>query len=401
MEIKNKLFFLVASVIILVTIRNNKSNFENLLIRYIKFNRKNISIRISEKKLLLIINYIKSLKEGELKKNSYHKLNKPKISFISPVFNQANYLSTFISSVQRQKLKEYELIFIDDFSKDQSVKFIKEKKKEDQRIKLIKNRKNMGTLYSRYIGQKLAISIYSLFLDCDDIVLEDGIFNSYKHIKKYHLDIVQFLTVWQDINSIYLKTNIYKYSRIIYKPILSYIFYYDSNYHKGNELNYALWDKLVKTKILNKAFDFIGYNYIKKNIIIQNDLIVLFAIFQMANSYHYTNEIGYYYIRNNKNSTINSWNNKKIKTQIIISLFLSVEFLYEKTKDTYLDKYFCIFKIKSLFKIYNQLFYNLNNEEYCYIKNIIDKILNLDYLSNQDKLMLSNIELFILNMKKP
>lgn len=68
MEIKNKLFFLVASFIILVTIRNNKTNFENLLIRYIKFNRKNIRIRISGKKLLLIINYIKSLKEGELKK---------------------------------------------------------------------------------------------------------------------------------------------------------------------------------------------------------------------------------------------------------------------------------------------------------------------------------------------
>ena len=399
MEIKNKLFFLVASFIILVTIRNNKSNFENLLIRYIKFNRKNIRIRISGKKLLLIINYIKSLKEGELKKNSYHKLNKPKISFISPVFNQINDLSAFISSVQKQKLEDFELIFIDDFSQDQSAKFIEENKKEDTRIKLIKNKKNMGTLYSRYIGQKIAEGLYSIFLDCDDIVLEDGIFNSYKHIIKYNLDIVQFLTIWQDNNSIYLRTNIYKYNRIIYKPILSYIYYYDSNYHKGNELNYALWDKLVKTKIVNKAFNFIGDNYVKKKIIIHNDLIILFSLFQIANSYQYINEIGYFYIRNNKNSTVNSWENPKIKTELVKSLFLNVQFLYEKTKDTYLDKYFCIFKIQHYFKIYKNLFYNLGNEEYYYIKNIIDKILNLDYLSFKDKLILNSIELFILNMK--
>ena len=326
----------------------------------IKFNRKNITIKNQEEKLLSIINYVKSLKEENSKKISYKQLNKPKIAFISPVFNQENFLSTFISSIQKQKLKDYELIFIDDFSLDQSVPFIIGKIEEDKRIKLIKNKKNMGTIYSRYIGQKLAIAIYSIFL----------------------------------------KTNIYKYSRIIYKPILTYIYYYDANLHKGNELNYALWDKLVKTKIVNKAFNFIGDNYIKKKIIIHNDLIILFALFQMANSYQYIKEIGYYYIRNNKNSTVNSWNNPKIKPEIIKSLFLNIQFLYEKTKDTYLDKYFCIFKIQNYFKIYNQLFYNLNNEEYCYIKNIIDKILSLDYLSNQDKLILSNIELFILNMKK-
>ena len=118
-------------------------------------------------------------------------------------------------------------------------------------------------------------------------------------------------------------------------------------------MNYALWDKLVKTQTMNKAFKFIGDKYLRENIIIHNDLIILFAIFQMANSYHYINEIGYYYIRNNKNSTINSWYNEKIKSGIIHSLFLNIKFLYEKTNDTYLDKYFCIFKIQNYFKMYN------------------------------------------------
>ena len=165
-------------------------------------------------------------------------------------------------------------------------------------------------------------------------------------------------------------------------------------------MNYALWDKLVKTEIINKAFNFIGETYVKKNIIIHNDLIILYSLFQMANSYQYINEIGYFYIRNNNNSTINSWKKPQKRHEIINSLFINIQFLYEKTNDTYLDKKFYIYKIQQYFKIYNTLLIKLNNNEYYYIKNIIDKILNLNYISAQDKLMLTKIELFILNMKE-
>ena len=394
-----KLFVLLFHFI-LFKIKNNKSILENKLKRYIKINRKNLSTIIQEDKLLSILNNIKSLKEKNNKIIYNKEITDPKVSFISPVFNQLNYLYSFILSIQNQKMKDYELVFVDDFSIDKSVEFILGKKAEDERIKLIRNKKNMGALYSRYIGQKFAKTNYSIFLDCDDIVLEDGIFKSYNHIIKYNLDIVQFHTIWQEKNSIQLKYNIYKYKKIIYKPILQYIFYYDHNSQKGNELNYALWDKLVKTKIMNKAFNFIGETYIKKNIIINNDLIILYALFQMANSYQYINEIGYFYIRNNNNSTINSWNNPKKRNEIINSLFLNIQFLCEKSNDTYLDKKYCIFRIQNYFKLHNTFFIKLNNKEYYYIKKIIEKILNLNYISLEDKIILTKIELFILNMKE-
>ena len=391
--------FIIALNFILNIIQKNKYHFENELIRFIKFNRKNITIDYKEEKLLSIINYIKSIKEKKHKIISYNKITKKKIAFISPIFNQINYLSSFISSIQNQKLKEYELIFIDDFSMDNSSNFILDQKNRDNRIKLIKNKKNMGALYSRYIGQKIAQAEYCIFVDCDDIVLEDGIFQSYNHIIKYNLDIVQFLSIWQKGKIIYINTNYYKYNRIIYKPILSYIFYYNYKFDNENELNCLLWDKLVKTNIMNKAFEFIGHSYLKKNIIITNDIIVLFSIFQMANSYQHINTIGYFYIGNNPNSTINSYNDKTKKKKIINSFFLNIQFLFEKTKNTYFDKMYCIFRIKSYFNKFKNLFLNLNNKEYYYIKSIIDKILNLNYLSIQDKLILTKIELFILNMK--
>ena len=300
-----KLFIISLNVIINI-IKKNKYNFENELIRFIKFNRKNISIDYSEEKIFSIINYVKSIKEKEYKIISYNNTKKKKlVSFISTVFNQIDYLYCFISSIQNQKLKDYELIFIDDFSMDNSSKFILQQKNIDNRIKLIKNKENKGALYSRYIGQKFAQSQYCIFVDCDDIVLEDGIIQSYNHIIKYKLDIIQFLTIWQTGSDIYIRTKFYKYKRIIYKPILPYIFYYDYNSHKGNELNIVLWDKLLKTKIVNQAFEFIGYSYINKNIIINNDIIILFSIFQMSNSYQHIKSIGYFYIGNNPKSTIN------------------------------------------------------------------------------------------------
>ena len=51
----NRVFFFLFHAI-LFNIRNNKQNFENLLNRYIKFNRKNISIIIEDEKLLSIMN---------------------------------------------------------------------------------------------------------------------------------------------------------------------------------------------------------------------------------------------------------------------------------------------------------------------------------------------------------
>ena len=90
--------------------RYKKYAFENKLIGYIKINKKQIKIKDYEQKLFNAIKYVNSLKESK-HEISYKEIRKPKISFISTVFNQKNYLSNFIFSVQNQKLKEYELIF--------------------------------------------------------------------------------------------------------------------------------------------------------------------------------------------------------------------------------------------------------------------------------------------------
>ena len=372
---------LVILIIFLVTIpfRHNKYIFENKLIRYIKINKKQIKIKDYEQKLFNAIKFIK----------------KPKVSFISTVFNQENYLSNFIFSVQSQKLKEYELIFVDDFSSDNGIKIINKIKEKDERIKMIKNKKNMGTLYSRYIGELNSNSEFIIFIDCDDFVLENGIVNSYKFIKKINIDIVQFHTIWQDKNRIYISNFSYNYEKTLYQPYLSYIYYYNIKTKKGCEYNYALWNKLIKRKIVNKAFKWIGEKYLKDKIIIHNDLIILFSILKNANSYKYIDELGYYYYKSNKNSASSSWKNYKISNELIHGLFTNIKFLYEKTGNTYLDKYFCIFKVKNYFNQYNKLFKYLNNKELAYISKIFNKLISSDFIAKEDKLNILAIKTLI------
>ena len=183
-----KLFILIIFSLVTMPFKHKKYAFENKLIRYIKINKKQIKIKDYEQKLFNAIKYVYSLKESK-HEISYKAIKKPKVSFISTVFNQENYLSNFIFSVQSQKLKEYELIFVDDFSSDNGTKIINKIKEKDERIKMIKNKKNMGTLYSRYIGELNSNSEFIIFIDCDDFVLENGIANSYKFIKKINIDI--------------------------------------------------------------------------------------------------------------------------------------------------------------------------------------------------------------------
>ena len=324
----------------------------------------------------------------------YYKTNiVPKISFISTIFNQENYLLTFILSVQNQNLKRYELVFIDDFSKDNSTKVVNRIKKKDKRIKLIMNKRNKGTLYSRYIGEINAKANFIIFVDCDDIILKNGIFKAYNHIINYKLDIVQFLAVHQNNKNITVNFQYYKYKKIIFKPILSYIHYYNKN--KGDELNSYLWNKLIKREIVIKAFKYIGKEYYNNNIVMHNDLIVLFSLFQIANSFQHINEVGYYYISTYKNSLTKLWKNATKSNEIIHGLFTNINFLYEKTNNTFLDKYFCIYKINIYFQRFNNLFQYINNTEKIYIKNILSKIMKSNYISLKDKLNILKIEILI------
>ena len=96
-------------------------------------------------------------------------MNEPLVSIITPVYNAERFLSETIKSVKNQTYENWELLLVDDCSKDNSVSIIKEFQKNDHRIKYIKLEKNSGASVTRNTGIKNAKGRFIAFVDSDDI----------------------------------------------------------------------------------------------------------------------------------------------------------------------------------------------------------------------------------------
>ena len=393
---KNIFYKLILIVLILIIMLKRKEAFfiimnEIKVIQYIKQNMNyNITKYNFEKDIPQISEYITLLKNNSFKNIKFHlDIPKPKISFIASVFNKEIYLAPFILSIQKQDLKEFELIFVDDCSTDKSIEIINSFKNEDKRIKLIKNKINKGSLYTRYNGLIHSRGEYIIFVDSDDIILPKGILKSYNYLKKNDLDMIQFHSVFEENGIIYINRRFYNYSNIIYQPILSYIFFYRKK--EGIEQNTVLWDKLIKRELVLKSIKYIGLKYINERIIIENDVIILFSLFRNCNSYQYIDELGYYYFANNNDSITNTRFDPLKANQIIYSIFCNIKFLYEKTENSYFDKYFCLYKLEQGYNRYEICFKYFNNN-LGLIKNILNELLKSNYISSKKKLMIKIIK---------
>jgi len=89
------------------------------------------------------------------------------VSIIMPSYNTGRYIKESIDSVLAQTYKNWELIIVDDCSKDDTDEVIASFK--DERIKYLKNEKNSGAAVSRNRGLCEAKGKWIAFLDSDDI----------------------------------------------------------------------------------------------------------------------------------------------------------------------------------------------------------------------------------------
>jgi len=96
---------------------------------------------------------------------------KPLVSIITPVYNAETFIEASISSVINQTYPNWEMLLVDDRSKDNSVEIINRFAKEDNRIKLFQLKKNSGSGVARNHAIKEAKGTIIAFLDGDDIWL--------------------------------------------------------------------------------------------------------------------------------------------------------------------------------------------------------------------------------------
>lgn len=116
-------------------------------------------------------------------------MNSPKVSVIIPVYNVDHYLEQCVNSILGQSFGDFELILVDDGSKDQSGAICDEYEKKDVRVKVI-HQQNAGSSAARNTGLKVANGIYILFVDADDWVDSNHIESMVETAERESADVV-------------------------------------------------------------------------------------------------------------------------------------------------------------------------------------------------------------------
>ena len=96
-------------------------------------------------------------------------MTQPQISIIVPVYNSEKYLGACIDSILSQSFRDFELILVDDGSRDSSPRICDDYAQKDGRVKVI-HKANGGVSAARNDGLDIAKGEYVTFIDSDDWV---------------------------------------------------------------------------------------------------------------------------------------------------------------------------------------------------------------------------------------
>lgn len=230
----------------------------------------------------------------------------PKISVIIPVYNVENYLHRCVDSVLNQTFQDFEIILIDDGSKDNSGKICDDYAQKDERIKVI-HKKNARVSAARNDGIKMANGKYLSFIDSDDWIEPEMYQEMLNKAEEFKLDFIMC-----DYKK---KSNNYEDKRT--QPIREG--YYSKDDIK-NELFQCLimFDHIEYPPTISNWVCLINLEFLKLNNLSYDEDIHYDedSIFGSKIMYHATN---FYYLKDhylynyfyNPNSTTNTYNSKK------------------------------------------------------------------------------------------
>ena len=95
-------------------------------------------------------------------------MSKHFFSILIPVYNVEKYLPACIESVLQQSFTDYEVILVDDGSKDRSGQICDEYRSKYPEKFFVEHKPNQGLISARRAGLNLASGRYVCFLDSDD-----------------------------------------------------------------------------------------------------------------------------------------------------------------------------------------------------------------------------------------
>jgi glycosyltransferase involved in cell wall biosynthesis len=212
------------------------------------------------------------------------------VSIIVPIYNSERYLDKCITSILNQEFTDFELILVNDGSKDNSQKICDMYAEKDDRI-VVKHVKNEGVSSARNTGINLARGRYITFIDSDDFIQSDYILELHKNI------IINSAQL--SICAIKVFTDKVEKELNVGNGILDFNDVNKQLFLKLNQkfLLYAPYSKLYITEII-KANKIRFDNQISYG----EDLIFNFMYYKCINKVSITDTTAYYYVQDNTES---------------------------------------------------------------------------------------------------
>ncbi len=203
-----------------------------------------------------------------------------KFSFIIPIYNVENYLCKCLDSILAQTYKDYEIILIDDGSRDRSGEIADAyAEKYPEKIRVF-HQKNGGQGEARNTGIAMARGKYLLMVDSDDYIAEWMLEVAEKYLDKYDDDILIFNFITEEINGTQHLESLHKVEKHTWISPKEYIFEAP-----------APWNKIFRASL------FQGTNVRFPARIIYEDLATIPCLALWAKRIGVVKEAPYYYVQ--------------------------------------------------------------------------------------------------------
>ncbi|MEQ1106349.1 glycosyltransferase family 2 protein, partial [Acinetobacter ursingii] len=293
------------------------------------------------------------------------------VSFIIPIYNVEKYIVECLTSIACQINNKIEIIFINDGTKDNSIKivesYIRNLNLEQQQSFVILHQKNQGQSVARNNAITKAKGKYIGFIDSDDVIAENYFENILNIIENYYPDIIRFKYA--------------TFSSSLNESISQSIFL-------ANE-GITLLNNKILIDIFNDMAWFSVINIIRKSFFEQNkypigvyfeDVNLISKIFTQAKNIYFLNETLYFYRFHEDSSMRNTSSNNNLK------LIYSHKAILKEMKDRLQKE-----KIySSIFVAFNISYFNLLIKTKSYKKALkqhflfrnYKNLISLNYLNN-------------------
>ncbi len=217
----------------------------------------------------------------------------PELSIIVPIYNGEEYLKKCLDSILAQTYKDFEVILVDDGSRDCSLEICREYEKKDSRV-VVFHKENAGLVAARKSGLALAKGEYIGFVDCDDYIDDDMYQALMQTAKKDRADIVVGGILYE-----YPSRTVVKYNKIpqgfynreaIEKRVIPKMLAYSGFVNAGmlSGVVVKVFKREVLVKALPKVYD---------NLRIGEDIAITAYSFMNAESATIVKMAAYHYIQ--------------------------------------------------------------------------------------------------------